>query len=331
MVKDVHDARVDLEKRPRPAIPAGEGLSYDKARAQSKSGQRKFWEGLKGKLASNRGEVQAGHTMDVKAASEANLPRAYRDAPETMMALHSRVDDNLKVESVHGNAGSAVPQVSGKNATPTMERIDWSDANTRHTGQEKLIGDARVRSTAGDMTPDEIRGAQKSASREVLWRTDNTPWDQRNVAQLREGAAIVGDAKASTKMARVRSKLTKAGKLFAAALPVLGVALTTASNAQAATTLATSDSAVDKREAALDLAGNIPVAGDLLDAARGGFALGEAAGELMVDQELAMRHGDAAKGLAMKAGLPEDFANVVGGVAAAGSALVQFATWSPFG
>ena len=110
--------------------------------------------------------------------------------------------------------------------------------------------------------------------------------------------------------------LGKAGRHLAAAVPLLGMAAGQASAATAA-------SRGDYVGAAMDEAGLIPVAGDLLDAARGGYALGEAANDLLVNEDLAMRHGDVAKVAAQKLGAGETMSDVVGGLAAAGSAVGQ--------
>lgn len=60
-----------------------------------------------------------------------------------------------------------------------------------------------------------------------------------------------------------------------------------------------------------------------MDAARGGYAIGEALNELVVDQDLAMKHGDVAKAAMQKLGAGETLSNVAGGIAAAGSAIGQ--------
>ena len=116
--------------------------------------------------------------------------------------------------------------------------------------------------------------------------------------------------------AKALKSLGKAGRHLAAAVPLLGIAAGQASAATAA-------SRGDYVGAAMDEAGFIPVAGDLLDAARGGYALGEAANDLLVNEDLAMRHGDVAKAAAQKLGAGETMSDVVGGLAAAGSAVGQ--------
>ncbi len=120
----------------------------------------------------------------------------------------------------------------------------------------------------------------------------------------------------SGKTAIVLSKLGKVGKHFLAAIPIIGAVMGHASAAQAA-------AEGDYKGAALDEAGFIPVAGDLLDAARGGYALGEVANELLVDSDIAMKHGDIAKSVAEGLGAGETVSNIVGGMAAAASSIGQ--------
>lgn len=118
------------------------------------------------------------------------------------------------------------------------------------------------------------------------------------------------------KGAKALKALGKAGRHLAAAVPLVGIVAGQASAATAA-------SQGDYAGAALDEVGFVPIAGDLVDAARGGYALGEAANELLVNEDLAMRHGDVAKAAAQKLGAGETLSDVVGGLAAAGSAVSQ--------
>jgi RHS repeat-associated protein len=120
----------------------------------------------------------------------------------------------------------------------------------------------------------------------------------------------------ASKGAKALAKLGKAGRHLAAAVPVLGIAAGQASAAYSA-------SQGDYVGAALDEAGFIPVVGDVLDAGRAGYALGEAANELLVDEDLAMKHGDVAKATMQKLGAGETISNIAGGIAAAGSAIGQ--------
>jgi len=165
--QSVHAARPSLVQTPSPSIPVGPQVTYSQARSQAGTGQRAFRQslGLSGST------VQAGHTMDVKQSVSTQLPRQVRDNPNTMMALHSRRDPNLAVQTTT-NAG-----------TPGRP-IPWQATNTRHTGQEGLIHQGTERAaarTGGVLT----REGQVAASQDVLNQTQNTPWDQRNVDQIR--------------------------------------------------------------------------------------------------------------------------------------------------
>lgn len=143
--------------------------------------------------------------------------------------------------------------------------------------------------------------------------------DKGPPVDLETGKVIkVGEeaAEKAGKGAKALRVLGKAGRHFAAAVPLLGIVAGQASAATAA-------SQGDYAGAALDEAGFIPVAGDLLDAGRGGYALGEAANEFLVNEDLAMKHGDAAKAAVQKLGAGETVSDVIGGLAAAGSAVGQ--------
>jgi RHS repeat-associated protein len=166
VVQEIHAARPDLAQAQTPNIPAGPQVTYQQARSQAGTGQRAFRQSLN----LSGSTVQAGHTMDVKQSVSTRLPREVRDNPASMMALHSERDPNLAVQTTT-NAG-----------TPGQP-IPWQSTNTRHTAQEKLIhqetGRAATR-TGGVLT----REGQVGASQDVLKKTENTPWDQRNVNQV---------------------------------------------------------------------------------------------------------------------------------------------------
>src|SRR4030095_9615827 len=101
------------------------------------------------------------------------LPRATRDDPATMMALHSRVDPNNRAQFT-SNAGTPTATLPGQKAVAAINSIPWDATNTKHRGQEKLIVDANARPMAGPVTQAEARGVQVSGAAEVKWRTENT-------------------------------------------------------------------------------------------------------------------------------------------------------------
>lgn len=139
---------------------------------------------------------------------------------------------------------------------------------------------------------------------------------------LRE-AADVGEevVERSGKAARVLGKLGKAGRHFVAAVPVLGIVLGQASAAHAA-------SQGDYQSAVLDEVGFIPIVGDIVDAFRGGLALGEAAIEVLPIEEAAMRTGTQFENAAKFLGADEDTARVVGAGGAAVGAVSEFVQWT---
>lgn len=99
--------------------------------------------------------------------------------------------------------------------------------------------------------------------------------------------------------------LAKAGKLAVAALPVVGAGVGHASAAHAAAT-------GDYTGAALDEAGNIPVAGDLLDAGRAGVALGTALDEATGYSEFTAAEGREWEAAARELGAGETLSTVAG-------------------
>ncbi|WP_204043226.1 SpvB/TcaC N-terminal domain-containing protein [Acrocarpospora phusangensis] len=315
---DVNDPKSLTDKRAH-AQPAAQPMTKKQARQYANkqaSGHRKA-------TGMNQGAtVQAGHTAAARHASESGISKQDWDRQQ-MQDLHSRKGKGLDV-SVTDQAG----------VTKTT---------TRHRSQEGLIDDAVNRTKAansGKLTPQ----GQLDAAGEVKWRTENVPMDQRDVEALRKsgpaapdkgppvdpktGKVISKEAKAlkageelgekalakSGKGLKVLTKLGKAGRHFVAAVPVAGIVLGQASAAHAA-------SQGDYTGAALDEAGFVPVVGDLLDAARGGMALGEALEEGLGISDIAAEHGRLVEGVARSAGLSQDASMIVGATGAAVSAI----------
>jgi hypothetical protein len=256
--------------------------------------------------------VQAGHTAAARHAPESGISKEDWDK-QSMQELHSRKGQGLDVD---------VTDQNGQTKT-----------TTRHRAQEGLIDDAVDRAKAangGKLTPQ----GQLDAAAEVKWRTDNVPMDQRDVDALRKGGSALPDKaphvdtkvlkageefgekalEKSGKGVKVLAKLGKAGRHFAAAIPIAGIVLGQASAAHAAST-------GDYAGAALDEAGFIPVAGDLLDAARGGMALGEALDEGLGIGDVAAEHGERFEKAAKFIGLGQDASMIVGATGAALSSI----------
>lgn len=228
LIKDVHNARGDLMNVGTPTTVAGPATAYEVARRQASTGQKamRTANNMKGAV------VQAGHTMQVEHSVPTNLPRQIRDNPATMMALHSRIDARFQVQSTL-NAGTPVPSVPGQKETSAV--IPWKNTNTRHTAQEALIENAANRPMNGPITQAEARGAQVSGSEEVLWRTQNTPWDQRNAEAVIAGGSTTEaqriESNAAVQVSRnaksvtgtgVMSKLKVAGNVAGAGLGMAG-------------------------------------------------------------------------------------------------------------
>jgi RHS repeat-associated protein len=266
--------------------------------------------------------VQAGHTAAARHAPQSGISKQDWDTQQ-MQELHSRKGQGLDVD--------------------VTDQAKKTTTTTRHRSQEGLIDDAVERAKAangGKLTPQ----GQLDAAAEVKWRTENVPMDQRDVEALRKsgpaapgkgpavdpksGKVVSKEAKLvkagekagekavskSSKALKVATKLGKAGRHFAAAIPIAGIVLGQASAAHAA-------SQGDYQGAALDEAGFVPVAGDLLDAFRGGVALGQAADEALGISDVAAGHGEKFERAAKSVGLGEDASRIVGATGAALSAI----------
>lgn len=152
----------------------------------------------------------------------------------------------------------------------------------------------------------------------------------------------VSEAKELVSNPRVQKTLVKGANVLSHAkkiVPVIGIVLAAVGWAgtahaateglQAATKGDTRGAVTNLGSAALDVAETVPVAGNVLAAGRTGYAIGELASDLFVNEDKTMHHGEVARDLARSVGLSSGAADVIGGVAAAGSAILQVATWTP--
>jgi hypothetical protein len=303
------------------ATPTAKPMSKKEARKHANKQAKDY----RKKAGMNQGaEVQAGHTAAARHAPQSGISKEDWDK-QKMQELHSRKGKGLDV-TVTDQAGQ-------------------QKVTTRHRSQEGLIDDAvdRVKNAnGGKLTPQ----GQLDAAEEVRWRTENVPMDQRDVDAVRNSGPAKPEkgppvdietgrvktppvAKAgqeviekSGRFAKAGKSLLKAGRHFVAAVPILGIVAGQASAAHAA-------SEGDYVGAALDEAGFIPVAGDVLDAGRGGMAVGEAATALLPSiEEKAMETGEAFESAAKWVGFGEDTSRVIGAGGAAVGAIGEFASYT---
>ncbi|KAL2060433.1 hypothetical protein VTL71DRAFT_9464 [Oculimacula yallundae] len=270
--------------------------------------------------------VQAGHTATARHAAESGISKADWDAQE-MQRLHSRKGQGLDV-AVMSQDGSI-------------------EVTTRHRAQDYSMIDPAIddvkRANNMTLTP----SAQLEVGKQTKWRSANTPLDQGGVEFLQEVgkdgapkrawidpsitkemkvAAKEGDlfamaakqTKKAGKGAKALKLLGKGGKKLLAAIPFVGAVLGHASAAEAAMS-------GDVKGAALDEFGNVPVAGDLLDAARGGMDIGEALEVGLGISDVAAGHGEKVRGLAKSLGFGEDASLYIG----AGGAALSSITVAP--
>jgi len=268
---------------------AGTGINY--ARESYSAVRTRF-----GKLAAAAGidlkGLQVHHTFDELAKNPAG-------------AL-----DTTNLSFQRGNAGT---KGSGHNFAHKVN--DAAEAGIKNPGQH-VASEMRAKGIEPDV-PELSNPHPKAAT------PDKTPTLDLHAGKaakaesklLKSGEELGEKAlKESGKGLKVAGKLAKAGRHFAAAIPIAGIVLGQASAAHAAST-------GDYTGAVLDEAGFIPVAGDLLDAARGGVALGEALDEGLGISDVAAEHGERFENAAKFVGLGEDASRVVGATGAALSSI----------
>jgi RHS repeat-associated protein len=188
---------------------------------------------------------------------------------------------------------------SAKKALPTWQK-EGKDVRQKWVAEatDPIEKAARERVNVVTTTRDKVSKATKAVEHSV----------EKNKKLASAGAEAL---EKSGKGVKALAKLGKAGRHFAAAIPIAGIVLGQASAAHAA-------SQGDYTGAVLDEVGFIPVVGDVLDAARGGVALGEALDEGLGISDVAAEHGMKFEAAAKSVGLGEDSSRIVG---AAGAAL----------
>jgi hypothetical protein len=264
--------------------------------------------------------VQAGHTAAARHVEESGISKADWDkAPMQQLQSSVKADPGL--------AAQVTDPVTGDTKT-----------GTRHlTAQEGMIDDAvdRARPPGGRLTPQ----GQLDAADEVVWRSEGTGLDQREVVEKR-ASGMFDEAKAidnsdavkayradkaakEAKVAKAATEVAEKGgkaigkKLATKALKVvpfvgIGAGLYSVKAEAAQGNYGT---------AALEAVGLVPVVGDVVDAARLGIAVGEAANEALGIDTVAQEHGDKFERAARSVGLGQDGARLVGATGAALSSI----------
>jgi RHS repeat-associated protein len=289
--------------------------------------------------------VQAGHTAAARHAPESGISKADWDK-QPMQQLHSRKGQGLdvtltdhagdqKVTTCHRSQETLIDDAverakagGGGKLTPqgqldAAEEVRWRTENVPLDQR-----DVNALRNSGPARPEKGPPVDPKTGRVV---NDAKAVEAEAKAVQNEAKALKGEAtlikdeakllKAEVtaveelgKGAKFVAKLGKAGRHFAAAIPIAGIVAGQASAVYNA-------SQGDYTSAALDEAGFIPVAGDLLDAARGGYALGEALNEGLGIDEVAAEHGTAVEGAAKSLGFSQDTSRIIGATGAALSSI----------
>lgn len=255
-----------------------------------------------------------------KATTVVDTKGRHIDSKRNATPAQRKVDIRDNLEQVKKQvkeleaAGEVAPDAKGK-ALRVIHDSDKGKASTAALDTWKKEA-AEVRAAWIDEATDPAEKALRQRINAVT-----TTRDRLGKATEAIEEAIKRNRGEGGKLAKAAAKLGKAGRHFAAAIPIAGIVLGQASAAHAA-------SQGDYTSAALDEAGFIPVAGDLLDAFRGGMALGEVANEVLPIEEKAMEAGEAAEKAAKYLGAGEDTARIIGGVGAAVGAVGEFVAWT---
>ena len=162
----------------------------------------------------NDPNVQAGHTRAARHVRESGATDAAANDPATFMHLHSRRSFYGKVPDPAQPADPKAPRENMGLDVVIRENNGKLRIDTRHTAQEKLINEGVKDARRGSrLTPE----GQAAAGDEVLWRTQGTGWDQREVIEKRasgmfnEAAAIEKGPAVKAYRARLAAKKAASG------------------------------------------------------------------------------------------------------------------------
>ena len=173
-VADVNASAPPLQPPNDPPIPRRQ-ITYPEARKEGNVDAAR----VRKQQGMTDPEVQAGHTRAARHTPESGAPPEVVGDPDTFQHLPSRRNRGLDAE--------------------VMESDGTTTTNTRHRAQEKLIDDAVERSRQnGQLTPE----GQAAAGDEVLWRTDGTGLDQREIDVKRNSGLFDEDAAIKASNAR---------------------------------------------------------------------------------------------------------------------------------
>jgi hypothetical protein len=176
-------------------------------------------------------EVQAGHTQAARHTPESGAPDVQVSDPATFQHLHSRLTRDSAGRRIPAsrtpgaaNAPNAGLNVDVVHPPKPGETAGRTQTTTRHRAQEGLIdeGVARARAqSGGKLTPE----GQAAAGQEVLWRTQGTGFDQREV-QIKRQSGLFDEAAAIERSPAVQARRAQqaAAKAAAAAAPTVAEA-----------------------------------------------------------------------------------------------------------
>ncbi len=247
---------------------------------------------------------------------------------------HRGVAESAKVKLDPKKMGDPMSSVWSTKKDPVVQGTIGGKPATHHNVAKHLdmVEQAKVPKTpAGLEQASEISKQRLPATVDMTERAKmdwkktvpaGPPVDPKTGKVLTVGKEVVEKGiKSGGKLARVGKGLAKAGRHFLAAIPGAGIIIGQSSAAYAA-------SQGDYTGAVLDEAGFIPFAGDLLDAFRGGMAVGEVIPEVLPIEEAATKSGKSTEAAAKYLGADEDQARIAGGVGAAAGAVGEFVLWT---
>jgi RHS repeat-associated protein len=193
-------------------------------------------------------------------------------------------------------------------------------------GQQAVTVNAEFNSTPSATAEGNLSGAVDDVASKAeagVVKAEPTAVKAETAAVKAEAKAVKTEAKAikaGTKAleqgakAGGKSALKQLGTKALKVIPFVGISAGVASAGYEA-------SQGNTGTAALDAVGLIPVAGDVVDAARLGVAVGEVANEALGISDVAAEHGSAVEGVAKSLGINQDASRIIGATGAALSAI----------
>lgn len=291
----------------------------------------------KAEMDKNLGEAKKkGFTPDPMQEKAADYAKRTGKANPIQQHHHKGVKQSAKVKLPPSKMGTPMSSVYSTKRDPGITAAIDGKPATHHNVAKHLdmAEQAKVPKTAAGL--EEAAKISKERLPATVDMTERAKMDWKKsvpkgppvdsagkvIKVAEEGAEVaLKQAPKATKLAKVGTSLAKASRHGASAIPFVGIGANIAAAGY-------NWSQGNYGSAFLDAFGAVPIVGDVVDAARGGVALGDAVSEAPAIEKAAMRTGAGFEDAAKYVGFGADTSRAIGAGGAAIGAVGEFVSWT---